>query len=157
MTRSRKLSRYIPSSANFAKDEFPFYWLARLNNLYVMKMEAALKKVDADVPGWRVLNILRENGTSSISEIALHAVAKLSTVTKIVYRMKDQGLVETGTSAEDGRVTEVSITPAGLALSEQMKQATAKLFQKSFRGLTDAQIQRLNRTLTRLFANLDED
>jgi len=78
-----------------------------------MAMEKLLKRIDLDIPRWRVLNILFENDDSSISEISEHAVAKLSTITKIVYRMKDDGLVETSQSTQDGRVTQVSLTAAG--------------------------------------------
>lgn len=76
-----------------------------------------------DIPRWRILFILKENGESSISEISIHAIAKLSTITKIVYRMKADGLVETNTSASDGRVTQVS-SPISAAIPSK-KSSTA--------------------------------
>ena len=100
MTSSKKrLSRYNPASEDFHKEEFPFYWLARVHGRYTLSMEKLLKKIDLDIPRWRVLNILFENNEASISDISEHAIAKLSTVTKIVYRMKDDGLVDTRPSA----------------------------------------------------------
>jgi len=107
------------------------------------------------VPRWRVLWILNENGESSISEISTHAIAKLSTITKIVYRMKDDGLVDTAPSPEDGRVTQVRITEVGLQNIERMQEVTRELFQRSFKGLTEAQVQRLNRMLEVVFHNLE--
>ncbi|KQQ56166.1 MarR family transcriptional regulator [Pseudomonas sp. Leaf127] len=149
-------SRYDPSSDEFRKEEFPFYWLARVHGRYTQVMEKALKKIDMDVSTWRVLWILKENGESSISEISTHAIAKLPTITKIVYRMKDDGLVDTATSLEDGRVTQVRITDVGLQAVERMQGATRDLFKRSFNGLTEAQIQRLNRLLETVFHNLDD-
>jgi len=99
--------------------------------------------------------ILNENGESSISEISTHAIAKLSTITKIVYRMKDDGLVDTAPSPEDGRVTHVRITEAGLQSITRMQEATRELFQRSFKGLTEAQVKRLNTMLEVVFHNLD--
>ncbi|UFH51024.1 MarR family winged helix-turn-helix transcriptional regulator [Pseudomonas sp. KNUC1026] len=153
-TRKRQ-SRYDPASEDFRKEDFPFYWLARVHGQYMHNMERLLKKVDLDVPRWRVLWILNENGQSSISEISTHAIAKLSTITKIVYRMKDDGLVSTATSTEDARVTQVSITPLGLETIERMQGVTHGLFQRSFTGLTEAQIQRLNGMLETVFHNLE--
>ena len=156
-TPKKRLSRYNPASEDFKKEEFPFYWLARLHGRYSMALEKALKKIDMDIPRWRILFILKENGESSISEISIHAIAKLSTITKIVYRMKADGLVETNTSASDGRVTQVSLTDVGRHTIEEIQHATSDIFRTSFKGLTEAQITKLNGTLEKIFNNLPED
>lgn len=157
MTIHKRVSRYNPASEDFSKEDFPFYWIARLNNIYVHHMEKALRKVGADVPTWRVLFILKQNGTCSMSEIALHAVVKLSTITKIVYRMKADGLVETRPSAVDGRVTEVSLTAHGEEMIVEMQRATEKVFARGFSGMSSVKIARLNQMLAHMFENLHDD
>ncbi|MNG71383.1 DNA-binding transcriptional repressor MarR [compost metagenome] len=154
-SKTKGHAHHDPASDTFKKEDFPFYWLARVHGRYTQNMERLLKKIDLDVPRWRVLWILNENGESSISEISTHAIAKLSTTTKIVYRMKDDGLVETAPSPEDGRVTQVRITESGLHMIERMQDVTRELFQRSFKGLTEAQVQRLNRMLEVVFHNLE--
>lgn len=156
MTINKRVSRFNPVSEEFVKEDFPFYWVARLNNLYVQRMEKALRRVGADVPTWRVLFILKENGTSSMSEIALHAVAKLSTITKIVYRMKADGLVDTQTSAQDGRVTIVALTERGNQMIAEMRDATTQVFAQGFSGLSSVKIARLNQMLEQMFNNLND-
>lgn len=151
---SKQLSRHNPASEDFVKDDFPFYWVARLNNIYHHHMELALRKVGADLPTWRILFILRENGTSSMSDISLHAVVKLPTITKIVYRLQERGLVLTSTSASDGRVTEVSLTPKGDEMLSRMRKATENIFLKGYAGLTPPKIERLNKMLMQVFDNL---
>lgn len=157
MVITKKLRRYVPSSDDFRYEDFPFYWVARVQGIYLQHMEKALKKIGTDIPTWRVLFILKTHGTSSISEIATHAIVKLPTMTRIVYRMKAEGLVDTGPHAEDGRVTEVTMTEAGRELVQQIQAATEKLFARSFRGLSEAQIDKLNATLEQLYDNLAED
>lgn len=156
-TPKKRLNRYNPASENFKKEEFPFYWLARLHGRYSMAMEKALKKINMDIPRWRILFILKEHGESSISEISEHAIAKLSTITKIVYRMKADGLVDTKPCSNDGRVTQVSITDQGRQAIEQIQVTTSHIFKHSFNGLTEAQITKLNSTLEKIFNNLPED
>ena len=153
----KRRGRYDPASEDFRKEEFPFYWLARVHGRYSQAMEKVLKRIDMDIPRYRVLFILKENGESSISEISLHAIAKLPTVTKIVYRMKDDGLVDTGQCSNDGRVTQVSITEKGRKTVESIQQATSELFSRSYKGMTELQIQKLNKALEVLFNNLPED
>ena len=156
-TTSRRRSRFNPASEDFHKEEFPFYWLARVYGRYILAMEKLLKRIDLDVPRWRVINILFEQDNLSISEIADYAVTKLSTTTKIVYRMKDDGLLTTQASTQDGRVTLVSLTEKGQQAFVSMHEVTDDLFQRSFQGLTEAQLRKLNQTLGKVFDNLPSD
>ncbi|MDC0609206.1 MarR family transcriptional regulator [Vibrio sp.] len=159
MTQKTKVSRnhrYNPSSDDFQKEDFPFYWLAQVHGRYIQAMEKYLKKVNLDVPRWRILATLKQEGLCSVSEIAQHSIAKLPTVTKIIQRMKDDGLVETQVSVEDGRVTLVLITEKGLSALSDIQYITEPLFKQSFKGITEAQIKRLNKLLEQLFANLPE-
>jgi len=156
-TPRKRQNRYNPASEDFKKEEFPFYWLARLNGRYSMAMEKVLKKIDLDIPRWRILLTLKGQEALSVSEISVHAIAKLSTVTKIVYRMKADGLVDTNTCSNDGRVTQVSLTDAGREAVEKAQAATSAIFNVSFKGLTDAQIAKFNSTLEKIFDNLPED
>lgn len=152
----KRRSRYNPANEDFRKEDFPYYWLARVHARYSMAMEKQLKKINLDVARWRVLNILFENNESSISEISEHAIAKLSTITKIVYRMKEDGFVETYQSIQDGRVTQVRLTEAGRQAFFTMHDLTDDLVQSSFRGLTEAQLRKLNQILSSMFSNLPE-
>lgn len=154
---SRVPGEQASSEHQFHRADWPFYWIARVNALYTQEMERVLKVVNCDISTWRVLAILQEQGVSSVSDIALHSVSKLSTTTKIVYRMKADGLVETNTSASDGRVTQVSLTDLGRHTIEEIQHGTSDIFRTSFKGLTEAQITKLNGTLEKIFNNLPED
>ena len=148
------MSRFNPASPEFVKEEFPFYWLARVHGVYSMEMEKALKPIGLDIPTWRTLMILNGRDACSMSEISLHAVAKLSTVTKIVYRMKSDGLVDTATSELDARVTVVRLTALGRQAIERSQLAIGHIFMRSFHGLTPLQIKRLNESLHQILDNL---
>jgi MarR family transcriptional regulator, organic hydroperoxide resistance regulator len=156
----KQLRRYIPSSDDFDYSEFPFYWLAQVQGAYQHHLEKALDKVGADIPSWRILLFLKVHGSTrstSISDISTHAIIKVSTMTRIIQRMKADGWVETNVHAEDGRVKEVVLTPAGREKVIQIERTTEKLFARSFKDLTQPQISRLNKTLKQLYQNLAED
>ncbi|MCK9512363.1 MAG: MarR family winged helix-turn-helix transcriptional regulator [Pigmentiphaga sp.] len=154
---SESPSAYSPASQDFRKEAFPIYWVARLHGVYLQHLEFALRQVGLDVPTWRVLFILRENGTSSLSDVAEQAIAKLSTIAKTVRRMKAEGLVDTATARHDGRVTEVSLTAAGRDAIAASLSVTRPLFERSFQGMTPEQIQMLNQLLEGVFHNLWDD
>ena len=142
------------AAPEFAKEDFPFYWIARIHAQYQRQMTQALKGVGCDIPTWRVLALLDEKGVSSISDIATHAIAELSTITKVVYRMKADGLVSTQTAPHDGRVTHVRITDAGEAALQRVQDATSGLFKRSFAGLTPSKMASLNDRLKVILDNL---
>ncbi len=146
----------LPGDTGFVTEEFPFYWLARFHALYESEVEKVLKKLHTDLPGRRVLLLLRMHGTMSVSELATHAVFKLSTMTRVVQRMRVEGLVHTHTNKEDARVTDVSITPTGTELAARIDLATRKIFVACYAGLSPTQLERFSQTLRAMFRNLSE-
>lgn len=65
---------------------------------------------------WRVLRVLQERGPLELSQVAAEAVLLLSSLTRMVGPMVDEGLITRMTPPEDRRKSVVAITPAGLAL-----------------------------------------
>ena len=145
----------LPGDEGFNYERFPFYWLARTNSRYDQELERQLKKLGTDMPARRVLLLLRMHGDVSMSELATHAVIKLSTLTRVIQRMRADQLVETYVSEADARVTFVRITRSGLELLERIDQGTRKLFMRCYEGLTPAQLDVFQTVLRTLFRNLD--
>lgn len=154
MSSAKKNNRFLPTSENFRYEEFPFYWLARAHAIYTQQMEQVLKKLGTDVPTRRVLLLLKNHGTLSVSEISTHAIIKLSTITRIVQRMRDEGLVHTATNPDDARITDVSMTPKGESLLTDIQQATGKIFLRGYTGLSEARLMRISQDLEQIFNNL---
>ena len=113
MSSVKKTADVQSADAAFHREEFPFYWIVNVYARYTQVMEVTLKKVQLDVSRFRVMMITHQYGKASISQISEYAMAKMPTVTKIVGRLRDDGMVTTASSKQDARVTEVMLTPAG--------------------------------------------
>lgn len=146
---------FKPSDEDFEFRKFPFYWISRVSNRYEQRMDYTLKKIDMNITSWRVCMILREHGAISMSEIATHAVAKLPTMTKVVYKLQDKGLVYVRPSPEDARVSIVEITQAGIDKLQQVFKSTTKMFNQAFDEFSEEEIKVLNTGLAKLFSNID--
>lgn len=144
------------SGATFHREEFPFYWIVNVYARYTQVMEITLKKAQLDVSRFRVLMITGQYGKASISQISEYAMAKMPTVTKIVGRLRDDGMVTTASSEQDARVTEVMLTPAGKAKIEEAHRLAQKVFEKGFKGMTPAQVEKMNLSLSKVLGNLNE-
>jgi len=77
-------------------------------------------------------------------------------VTKIVGRLREDGLVSAVSSERDARVTEVTLTLAGKAKVAEAQRLTQKIFNKAFKGMTHAQIVKMNQSLGKVLDNLNE-
>ncbi|WP_340615110.1 MarR family winged helix-turn-helix transcriptional regulator [Xenorhabdus thailandensis] len=152
----KSIEKYHPASSEFQKENFPFYWLAMTSHRYSQAMEKILKKLDLDLNRYRILFSLKEEDHISISDIASHALCKLPTATKIIYRMKDTGFLDTRPMENDGRVTIVSLTPKGEELIHLVEEETAVLFAQSFSGMSENQIVKVNSLLKTMYHNLPE-
>ena len=144
------------SDAEFDLPSWPFYWITRSNNAYLGTLESVLKRTQLDIPRWRVLMLLYGDRARSVTYLAEEAIIKLSTMTRIVQRMGQEGLVKTRPGEADNRVTEVLLTPKGDDARQRAQRAAYKVFAIAFEGISERKIAELNKTLARVLSNLDD-
>ena len=147
-------TRGDPAHPQFRIVDWPFYLIARTSRRYEMDMEHALQRIDMDVPSWRAIMWLHEHNPSSVSEIAEHAVIRLSTMTRVVQRLEKRGLVTVARRAADARVTDVHITANGGQVVKQLRAVASRVYQAAFKDFDAADIETLNGLLRRVFGNL---
>lgn len=109
----------------------------RLHQLMTAEIDRVLKQFDLTRSAYLVLSTIQlsENGSRLLSRIATHMLVHPTTVTLIIDKLEQQGLVVRQPHPTDRRATYAKITPAGAAL---MKEATRALdgFGFGLPGLT---------------------
>jgi MarR family transcriptional regulator, organic hydroperoxide resistance regulator len=140
----------------FVTSHWPFFWLTQATGKYLSKLERGLKKVGLDIPRWRVLMCVGPDRQISISEIAELAIVKLPTMMKIIQRMQADGLVQCESRVGDGRVTDVSLTPAGLEARTLAWRTAQRIFDNVFAEIPDEDQRRLNHTLRQIVNQLED-
>lgn len=145
-----------PAGPTFTIEQSPFFQMNRAVGAYGMAMERALKAVGMDIPRWRVLMLAEERGPISVGDIADNGVLKLSTATRVVQRLRDDGLVILRRSNQDARVTEVQTTAAGKQAVRVIRSVASQVYRTAFRDLDDADVARLNELLLRVQSGLRE-
>ncbi|MGO3384834.1 MarR family winged helix-turn-helix transcriptional regulator [Acinetobacter guillouiae] len=152
---ANKFSKFFPAHSEFNLDEFPYYWISQVHGLYIAKMDEALKKYGLDNSRRRILLACAAESNASISTLAELAIIKMPTATKIVYRLKDEGLVETQLCAEDNRVTRVTLTEQGWKMVSKINEITSLLLDDSFKGLKPNDLKKLTEFLKVIRTNLN--
>jgi DNA-binding MarR family transcriptional regulator len=101
-----------------------------------------------------ILTELNEAGEPlSIRELAERTMTDRSSVADVVDRLVQNGYATRGWSAFDRRRAEIEITNAGARLARSAPPAPTALLVDGLRGLSELELQRLSRGMTRL---LDE-
>lgn len=81
-------------------------------------------------------------------------VSKMSTTTKIVYRLKDEGLVETYSCEDDARITRVVLTEKGMEMTHKINDLTNVVLEQSFWRANPITNWKTMESLRHIFKNL---
>jgi len=133
---------------------WPFYWITQANNLYMEKLEVELKISQLDIPTWRALNLLGGGQGRSISYLAKESIVKLSTMTRIIQRMRDKGLVTVQPSKGDARVTEVHLTKRGENARVIALGHARSVMETAFQGVKPEYLEILISSLSNVVENM---
>lgn len=151
---TKKYSKFLPTTENFNLESFPYYWVTQVHAQYVQNVDHVLKKYGLDNSRRRILLALKSKPNASVSDLSELVVSKMSTTTKIVYRLKDEKLVDTYSCEDDARITRVILTEEGEKMTNKINDLTNVVLEQSFEGLTPLQIEKMMECLKQIFKNL---
>lgn len=95
---------------------FPIYAASRL---VIREYQPFLEKLGITYPQYLVLMVLWEKDDVSVNSIANKLILNTNTLTPLLKRMEQQGLVARSRSARDERKVIITLTEAGLLLKQQ--------------------------------------
>ncbi len=115
---------------------------------------AAEKRVGLSGAQLFALHKLADGRTLSLGELAARTLTHQSSISVVVQRLVERGLVRRQASRADGRRTEVTITSAGRARLRRAPQAAQDDLIAAVEHLQTAERRALVRTLTKLVSAL---
>jgi len=130
------------------------YLLNRTGSLGAACMSDVLKEFDLPLPIWQILLILREFGAQTISELASHTGIEMSYLSRTVLKAEEHGFVARTKSAEDKRVTYITLAAGGRQMIRKILPKTRRLREIMLQGIPDADIETTARTLKMVYDNL---
>lgn len=143
-----------PTNEEFSLSSSIFYLIAHADFQFHEDMDKVLSKYGVNRPTYRVLTVLREGKTSSIGALSKGALLRRTTVSRIVERMREEGLVETISSPADNRITEVRLKAAGKQALDKVIHVGSRQFKRATEGLTNEDLGELLGLLKHMIRNL---
>jgi DNA-binding MarR family transcriptional regulator len=131
-------------------DSYLPYLLARASFSISSEFHAQVEAAGFTVSEWRILASLSGVKQRTVGELADIVLAKQPTVTKMVLRMADQGLVMRAACTQDKRQAWVSLTPKGKKTVQPILKNAALHEKQILESLGDVQSKALKVILQKL-------
>ena len=105
----------------------------------------------------KILYLLWNNGKMTATDISRKSGLAKTTITAMLARMHEQGLVNFAENSYDKRSVFVSLTPEALKMKEQYDDVTREMENIYYKGFTDAEAEQFESFLKRILSNLEEN
>jgi DNA-binding MarR family transcriptional regulator len=126
--------------------------LMQAGELYTKELN---KKYQVSAPQLNCLLALYENGPLSPSQIARHIMVRSSTVTGIIDRLEQKGLVRRTRVSPDRRVITIELTEAGQHLAQNAPPPIQQKIVEGLKRLRKEELERIVHSLNQLTHMLD--
>lgn len=124
-----------------------------MGQTYRVMQSAFSSKVGHALPRWRILLALHECGQCSQKHLAERCRLDPASLTRQLQAMQKLGWIARAIDAQDNRLTNATLTPAGQDVVNEALPKRAAFFDESLKGLSGADIDTLNRVLSVLEEN----
>ena len=132
-----------------------FPYLARRVGLAIGEIfDRALLPYGVNVSMYRVMAALAEEDGQQLGRLSELAAIEMSTLSRLVGTMVAKGLVTRRRPRDNGRIVEISLSPRGRRLAEELMPKAAMCETVAVQGLSPADVARLKEQLSTAFANL---
>ena len=127
------------------------YLVNRVGSRFVTELSPTLNSAGIDVQMWRVLIALFQQGSQPTGVLSEDTSINLSTLSRLVGRMQDKGLVTRTRGDDDARSVIVELTTKGKATTKKVLPIATALEAEATTDFTEAELKTLRRLLVKLY------
>lgn len=135
------------------RDNVP-YLTHRIGRLMDQTIDPYLKEHDLSIEMCRVLFLLSEVGSHNLVALSEASSVKTSTLSRLIGRMVERGLVSRSRSDTDNRTVNVAISPAGQEMMDILLPQITGIWEMSRQNFSAEEIPVLTSYLRRLLRTL---
>ncbi len=104
---------------------------------------------------WVILMRIADGRGSTAAELCRHSRYDTGSMTRMLDRLEEKGLIRRVRSASDRRRVHLELTPAGRLLHPQLPPVAVKVLNAHLRGFSQEEVALLTVLLQRMLANAD--
>lgn len=140
------------------KDRQGGFLIAKIKQVGGRRFERILhdKNIDAfNGAQGKILYVLWQKGHMTATDISKESGLAKTTLTSMLMRMREQGLVYIGENSDDRRSTLVGLTPKAASLKEEYENVSREMQDVYYRGFEEEEIDLFESYLQRILDNLE--
>jgi DNA-binding MarR family transcriptional regulator len=126
------------------------YLIRRLYTLLLARFEGALAQADFTLTQWIVLIQLRDGTARTASDLASDLDHDSGAITRVLDQLERRGFLQRRRSSRDRRVVELTLTPAGKTIAEQLLPLVVDQTNAALAPLSRSEFVQLHDYLVRL-------
>lgn len=143
---------------NMADEDFPqIRIMQKLGRTYRAILAAFDARIGQPMPRWRVLLLLYQQGEMSQKKLAEALLMDPAALTRQLKTIEHLGWVQRRDDAQDNRLTNVQLSPAGVQLVEQTMPRRTAFIQRVLTDLSADELELLGNMLDRLEARMRQE
>ena len=150
-----KASRLAGRKVKFSVRDFPFYYMHAIITKNNRNIGEALKPLRLTPAIWRILALLQEKDGLTIGELSDELLIERTLLSRVLQGLDRRGLIRRRLDATDKRRTTVYLERKGLELFEQILPIGRQQIERAIKGLSPADLKRLQNLLLRITANVN--
>lgn len=133
-----------------------FHYLAMVNQMMIQKkLMEQLKTTGLTLGQPKVLDYLKNHDGASQKEIAAGCLIEAGSLTSILNRMEEKGLIERKMLNGNRRTFHIFMTESGKKNQKLVEAAFEKIEEIAFSGISEEEQKRFMQTFEKIYKNLN--
>jgi MarR family transcriptional regulator, multiple antibiotic resistance protein MarR len=143
------------TAENWTMDESLGYLLHQVRGRLVAAIDTELEPLDITWAQWGTLLKIANGHARTASELSRNMAGDTGSVTRMLDRLEQKGLIRRERSSADRRIVQLSLTEAGQRLYPQLPPIAVKVLNQHLRGFSRDELEMMKDFLRRMLANSD--
>jgi DNA-binding MarR family transcriptional regulator len=139
----------------YAAEDSVGYLIAVLRTRQFRALDVEFSKFGFTAAQWPILRMVADGETPTAADLCRHLSYDTGSMTRMLNRLEQKGVIVRVPSAADRRVVQLKITPAGRRMHRKLRQAAIRVLNHLVRGFSPLEIHQLHEQLVRMHANLE--
>lgn len=127
--------------------------ICRIYSKLVSISAPVLRTLGISIHASQVLIGLIENGPMTVGDLSRHIAVDLSTVSHVLRRLEQDGLVKRMRETKDNRVVIATLTESGVSLATRCRKMALRHEEQMLQSISQEERKMFKRTLGRVYDN----
>lgn len=142
------------------KDKQGGFLISKIKTIGGRRFDKILQKKNIDAfngAQGKILYVLWQGGKMTVTEVSQKSGLAKTTLTTMLARMREQGLIRMQENTEDKRSAIVCLTEKSAELKEAYDDVSEEIENIYYKGFSDAETEQFESYLRRVLKNLEEE